>query len=75
MVNMKKYKVFISGVQKELKEERRAIKKFILGDALFSEYFDVFLFEDSPARSKASESAYLDANADILAATGGIEML
>ena len=27
---MKKYKIFISGVQKELKEERRAIKKLYL---------------------------------------------
>lgn len=58
---MKKYKIFVSGVQKELKEERRAIKKFILSDALISEYFDVFLFEDSPAKSKSSEHAYLEA--------------
>jgi predicted HTH transcriptional regulator len=57
---MKKYKIFISGVQKELKEERREVKKFILGDALLSEYFDVFLFEDSPAKSKSPERAYLE---------------
>lgn len=57
---MKKYKIFVSGVQKELKEERREIKKFILGDAFLSEYFDVFLFEDSPAKSKSSEKAYLE---------------
>lgn len=57
---MKKYKIFISGVQKELKEERRAIKKFILGDVLLSEYFDVFLFEDAPAKSRSSESGYLE---------------
>lgn len=57
---MKKYKIFISGVQKELKEERRAVKDFILGDVLLSEYFDVFLFEDSPAESKSAEKAYLD---------------
>ena len=29
---LKKYKVFISGVQKELKGECRAIKKFIMDD-------------------------------------------
>ena len=46
---MKKYKIFISGVQRELKKERRAVKDFILADPLLSEYFDVFLFEDSPA--------------------------
>ena len=57
---MKKYKIFISGVQKELKEERRAIKKFVLEDALLSEYFDVFMFEDAPAKGRSSESAYLE---------------
>jgi len=57
---MKKYKIFISGVQKELKEERREVKKFILENVLLSEYFDVFLFEDSPAKSKSSERAYLE---------------
>lgn len=57
---MKKYKIFVSGVQKELKEERRAIKKFILGDVLLMEYFDVFLFEDAPAKSRSAETAYLE---------------
>lgn len=56
---MKKYKVFISGVQKEFKTERREVKKSILEDVLLSEYFDVFLFEDAPARGKSAESAYL----------------
>jgi len=55
-----KYRIFVSGVQKELKAERRAIKKYILDDALFSEYFDVFLFEDAPAKSKSAEKSYLD---------------
>jgi len=57
---VKKYKIFISSVQKELKLERRTIKKFILDDALLSEYFNVFLFENAPARSKSSEKAYLE---------------
>lgn len=57
---MKKYKIFISGVQKELKEERRAVKDFILADPLLLEYFDVFLFEDSPAKSKSAETVYLE---------------
>lgn len=55
-----KYKIFISGAQKELKIERRAIKDYILGDALFSEYFDVFLFEDAPAKSKSAKKSYLE---------------
>lgn len=57
---MKKFKVFISGAQKELKEERRAIKDFVSNDILLREHFDVFLFEDHPAKCKSSESAYLD---------------
>ena len=56
---MKKYRIFISGVQKELKQERRAIKNFVLNDALLSEYFDVFLFEDAPAKSRSAETSYL----------------
>ncbi len=57
---MKKYKIFISGVQKELKVERRAVKDFITKDILLSEYFEVFLFEDSPAKGKSAQKAYID---------------
>lgn len=57
---MKKYKIFISGVQKELKEERRAPKDFISNDVLLRSHFEIFLFEDQPAKSKSSENAYLD---------------
>jgi len=54
-----KYGIFVSGVQKELKAERRAVKDFILSDVLLSEYFDVFLFEDVSAKSKPAESVFL----------------
>lgn len=57
---VKRYRVFISAVQSEMATERRAVKDFILGDALLSEYFSVFLFEDAPAGSKSAEKAYLD---------------
>jgi len=57
---MRKYKIFISGVQKELEEERRAIKKFVIEDPLLLDYFDVFLFEDAPAKGRPSETAYLE---------------
>jgi ATP-dependent DNA helicase RecG len=57
---MKKYKVFVSGVQKELKNERRAVKDFILGNPLLREYFTVFLFEDIPAKSRPAQNAYID---------------
>jgi len=55
-----KYKIFISGVQKELKAERRAVKSAVVSDVLLSEHFDVFLFEDAPAQGKSAERAYLD---------------
>lgn len=55
-----KYKVFVSGVQKELKKERRAVKEFIRKDSLLSEYFDIFLFEDSSAKGKSSETTYME---------------
>jgi len=54
-----KYKVFVSGVQKELKTERRAVKDFISAEVLLSEYFEVFLFEDVCAKSKSAESIFL----------------
>ena len=55
-----KYKIFISGAQKELKAERRVVKDSVLGDVLLSEYFDVFLFEDLPAKSRSAATAYLE---------------
>ncbi len=57
---MKRYKIFVSGVQKELKTERRAVKEFVRKDVLLSEYFDVFLFEDASAKSKSAEKAYIE---------------
>lgn len=57
---MKKQQIFISSVQKELAAERRAIRDFIRGDALFGQYFDVFLFEDLPAADRRTDDTYLD---------------
>lgn len=56
---MKNYRIFVSSVQGELAVERRAVKGSILADTLLAEYFDVFLYEDSPARSKTVEQTYL----------------
>jgi restriction endonuclease len=55
-----KYKIFVSGVQKELKEERFSVKGTIAENVLLKEYFKVFLFEDSPAKSKSAKTAYID---------------
>jgi len=52
--------IFISSVQKELAEERRAVKAFVEGDALLRRYFTVFLFEDLPAADRRADEVYLD---------------
>ena len=52
--------VFISSVQKELAEERRALKDYIEGDVLLRRFFDVFLFEDLPASDRRADDVYLD---------------
>lgn len=54
-----KYKIFVSGVQKEFKAERLLVKDFIVKEPLLSEYFDVFLFEDVSAKSKPAKSVFL----------------
>lgn len=53
-------RIFISSVQKELAEERRAILDFVRGDALLRRFFDVFLFEDLPASDRRADNVYLD---------------
>jgi len=54
-----KYKIFISGVQKELKAERFAVQEIVESDVLLEDYFKVFLFEKAPAGSKSSKAIYL----------------
>jgi len=54
-----KYKLFISANQKELKEERFAIKDVITGNATLRGFFDAFLFEDLPAKGKSAVTTYL----------------
>jgi predicted HTH transcriptional regulator len=57
---MKKYKIFVSGVQKELKEERFAVKELVTENYLLNEYFEVFLFEKLAAKSKSPEKVFLE---------------
>lgn len=53
-------KIFISSVQKELAEERRAVKDFITHDPLLSRFIsDVFLFENIPAGDRKPDDIYL----------------
>lgn len=53
--------LFVSSVQKELAEERRAIRDFVAGDALLSRFFRVFLFEDLPAGDRRADEMHLAA--------------
>ncbi len=52
-------KIFVSSVQKELAEERRAVADFISNDSLMRRFFDVFLFEDLPASDRRADAVYL----------------
>ncbi|MBI3273378.1 MAG: DUF4062 domain-containing protein [Planctomycetes bacterium] len=52
--------IFVSSVQKELTEERRALKAFVEGDALLRRFFTVFLFEDLPAADQRVDAVFLD---------------
>ncbi len=53
-------RIFISSVQKELAEQRRAVKDFIIHDPLLNRFISsVFLFEDIPARDRKPDDIYL----------------
>ena len=53
--------IFISSVQKELAEERRTLKDYILNDPLLKRFVsDVFLFEDLPASDRGTDDVYLE---------------
>ncbi|MBI4744099.1 MAG: DUF4062 domain-containing protein [Actinobacteria bacterium] len=59
-----KYKLFVSANQKELKVERFAVKEVINDNSVLRSYFDVFLFEDLPAKGKSALLTYLKNVAD-----------
>ena len=52
-------RVFISSVQKEFSNERKALAKYIREDALLRRFFDPFIFEELPAISLSAPEAYL----------------
>lgn len=57
---MKKYRIFVSANQKEFKEERFVVKEIILSNPTLRNLFDVFLFENLPAKGKSPISTYLE---------------
>ncbi len=56
---MIRQKVFISSVQKEMENERHALRAYLRDDALLSRFFDAFLFEDLPAADRRADAVYL----------------
>ena len=61
---MNRQKIFLSSVQSEFAMERKRIAEYIRQDALFSMYFEPFLFEELPAQDKSAKTAYLEQAAD-----------
>ncbi|MFH1778211.1 MAG: DUF4062 domain-containing protein [Candidatus Omnitrophota bacterium] len=55
-----KYKIFVSSVQKEFRNERNALRNYIHGDVLLRRFFEVFIFEDLPASDRRADEVYLD---------------
>lgn len=56
---MKPIRIFISSVQKEFAEERRAVAGFVRNDPLLRRLFDLFLFEELPAKDRRADDVYL----------------
>ena len=53
------YRIFISSVQREFAKERRALAEYIRKDMLLSMFFDVFIFEQTPAQNNSAQGVYL----------------
>ena len=53
-------KIFISSVQKEFAKERMQLAKYIRNDPLLRLFFDVFLFEETPAQERNASDVYLN---------------
>ncbi len=56
---MSRFRLFVSSVQSELADERRAIGSLVSNDPLLRRFFDVFLFENVPASSRRADEVYL----------------
>ena len=55
-----KYRIFISSVQREFAAERKSLAKYIREDALLGDFFDVFIFEEQPAKNRTAKSVFLE---------------
>ena len=46
---MNPIRIFISSVQSEFAQERELLRNYLRDDTMMRRFFDVFLFEDTPA--------------------------
>ena len=53
-------RIFISSVQSEFAQERKALRDYLREDPLLRRFFDAFLFEDFPASDRRPNELYLD---------------
>src|SRR5664279_947692 len=60
MNTTRRYRIFISSVQKEFASERQVLKDYIARDALLRQFFDLFLFEDIPALDRHPNDVYFE---------------
>jgi len=54
------FRIFISSVQREFAEERKALAEYIRRDAILGRFFEVFLFEEVPAQDRSASGVYLE---------------
>ena len=57
---MNPLRLFISSVQREFAQERTTLRDYLQNDPLMRRFFDVFLFEDTPASDRRPDELYLD---------------
>ena len=56
---MQKKKIFISSVQSEFAKERQILYDYLTTDALLGRFFEPFVFENVPAKSRSAGVVYL----------------
>ena len=54
------YRIFVSSVQREFAKERKDLASYIRKDAILGKFFEVFLFEETPAQERTAQEVYLD---------------
>ncbi|MBO5193329.1 MAG: DUF4062 domain-containing protein [Bacteroidales bacterium] len=56
---MRPIRIFISSVQQEFAKERKDLAEYLRTDALLGRFFEVFIFEEMPAKSQSAAQVYL----------------